>query len=277
MPEVQVRGAVTLHYLDEGEGTPLVLLHGLGGNSHVWDEFIPHFTRYHRVVRPDLRGFGQSDKPAGPYTLADYSSDLDALLEQAQLGPVHLLGISMGGVIAQRFTLDRPERVRSLILVSTSSEVGPRATAAWLRLADMIESRGFGDNAVDATRSVSPAFAARYPERVRALGELTRQCDPRAYAAAARSVADYHFTAELRGVAQPALILQGLDDQLTPPGGSVKMARALPHARLLLVPEAGHNLPTEKPELFVFSVLSFLGGVELAQAVLTKRGQTRHT
>ncbi|GBD25248.1 3-oxoadipate enol-lactonase 2 [bacterium HR30] len=265
MPVVQVGGGVRLHFLDEGEGSALVLLHGLGGNCHVWDEFVPAFSRHHRIVRPDLRGFGESDRPPGPYTLADYTRDLATLLEHLALTEVHLLGISMGGVIAQRFVLDYPERVRSVILVSTSSEVGPRAQAAWLRLADFVESRGFSESAVDATRSVSPAFAARYPERVRALSEATRQCDPRAYAAAARSVAAYHFTVELSRVQQPVLIFQGLDDQLTPPGGSVKMARALPRARLLLVPEAGHNLPMEQPQAFVYGVLGFLAGVDHAR------------
>ncbi len=263
MPVVQVGGGVKLHYVDEGDGSALVLLHGLGGNCHVWDEFVPSFSRHHRVIRPDLRGFGQSDCPPGPYALTDYTGDLAAMLEHADLGEVHLLGISMGGVIAQRFVLDYPDQVRSLILVSTSSEVGPRAQAAWLRLADFVESRGFSESAVDATRSVSPVFAKRYPERVRALGEATRQCDPWAYAAAARAVAAYNFTTELARVQQPVLIFQGLDDQLTPPGGSVKMARALPHARLLFVPEAGHNLPIERPDAFVFGVLGFLAGVDL--------------
>lgn len=262
MPVVQVGAGVRLHYLDEGQGSALVLLHGLGGNCHVWDEFVPVFSRYHRILRPDLRGFGESDRPPGPYSLKDYTSDLAAILEHACLDTVHLLGISMGGVIAQRFVLDYPERVCSVILVSTSSEVGPRAQAAWLRLADMVESRGFSGSAIDARRSVSAAFAARYPERVRALSEATRQCDPRAYAAAARAVAAYHFTAELTRVQQPVLIFQGLDDELTPPGGSVKMARALPHARVLFVAEAGHNLPIEQPQAFTFGVLGFLAGVE---------------
>ncbi|GIW45397.1 MAG: 3-oxoadipate enol-lactonase [Candidatus Binatia bacterium] len=262
MPTAQLRGRLNVHFLDEGEGSPLVLLHGLGGSARVWDEAAEGFVRYHRVIRPDLRGFGQSDHPPGPYAIEDYTADLAALLDHLRLDQAHVLGISMGGVIAQRFVLDYPERVRSVVLVSTSSEVGPRAQAAWLRLADLIESRGFGEGSADASRSVSPAFAARYPEKVRALGEATRQCDPRAYAAAARAVAAYNFTAELARVRQPVLILQGLDDQLTPPGGSVKMARALPHARLLFVPEAGHNLPMEQPQAFVFSVLGFLGGVE---------------
>lgn len=265
MPEL-VRGGTRLHYLDEGHGTPLVLLHGLGGSCHVWDDYVPEFSRYHRVIRPDLRGFGKSDHPSGPYTLADYVGDLLAVLDHAEIRAAHLLGISMGGVIVQRFALDHPERVWSLILVSTSSEVGPRAQAAWLRLADMIESRGFDERSIDARRAVSPVFAARYPERVQALSEMTRQCHPQAYAAAARAVAAYNFTSELARVTQPALVLQGLDDQLTPPGGSVKIARSLPHARLLFVAEAGHNLPLEQPGAFVAAVLAFLGGVELSEA-----------
>jgi 3-oxoadipate enol-lactonase len=252
-----------LYYEDEGTGTPVVLLHGLGGSAQVWDEHTPELSRHHRVLRPDLRGFGRSDRPPGPYTVRDYVEDVLAVLVAAGVTRAHVLGISLGGVIAQRFALDHPQWVRSLVLVSTSSEISEKATQAWRRLADLVESVGFEGRIVDPRRSVAPAFAERYPERLQMLAEQTRQCDPRAYAAAARAVAAYHYTEELRQLRHPVLILQGKEDQLTPPGGSVKMARAIPHSRLLFVPEAGHNLPMEQPEAFLFAVLGFWAGIDL--------------
>lgn len=269
MPRVELDG-VSLYYEDEATGTPLVLLHGLGGSSRVWDQHVPALAKHHRVIRPDLRGFGRSARPPGPYSVEQYAADLLAVLRGAGVEWVHLLGISLGGVIAQRFALDHPWLVRGLILVSTSSEVNEKGTAAWRRLADLVESVGFNGRTIDPRRSVSPRFAEAHPERLQELAEQTRQCDPRAYAAAARAVAAYHYTDELRRLVHPVLILQGLDDQLTPPGGSVKMARAIPQSRLLFVANAGHNLPMERPEVFESAVLSFLAGIDFTLASLAK-------
>ena len=265
MPRVRV-GDVWLQYVQDGQGTDLVLIHGLGSDATIWDADAPVFAAHHRVTRFDVRGFGASDKPPGPYSPALFARDLDGLLTACAIRNAHVLGISMGGVIAQRFALDFPQRVRSLVLISTSSEVGQKSIAAWQRLADRIERDGFDAQTADAARAVSTAFAQRHPEIVADLGRRNAACDPRGYAAAARAVSDYNWTAELSRISAPTLILQGLDDQLTPPGGSVKMSRGLPHARLLLVAESGHNLPLEQPAVFHHSVLAFLAGVDLARA-----------
>lgn len=246
-----------------GDGTPLVLTHGLGNDLHFWDGVEKPLAEQHRVLRWDVRGFGGSDKPPGPYGTQMLAADLAALLDALSLERVHLAGLSMGGVVAQRFALDFGHRVRSLILTSTSSEVGDRAVRNWQRLADRVERDGFDERTADASHSFSAAFAASHPALVRAVSDQVRGNDPATYAAAARAVSDYNWTSELRRIGAPTLILQGLADQLTPPGGSVRMRRALPRARLLLVPEAGHLLPLEQPIVFACSVLAFTGAVDL--------------
>ncbi|MBX3026631.1 alpha/beta fold hydrolase [bacterium] len=260
-------GGITLNYEIEGSGTPLVLTHGLGDSLRFWDGVTPALASHHAVMRWDVRGFGASDKPPGPYSAALFAADLAALLDALGMERVHLGGISMGGVIAQRFALDHPERLRSLILCSTSSEIGAAGTAAWRRLADAIEQRGFGGGARDASRSFAPSFAAAHPDVVAAAGAQTASNAPFAYAAAARAMSDYHWTADLARVRVPVLILQGLADQLTPPGGSVKMQRALPAARLLMFPDAGHNLPLERGAELSAAVAGFTGGVDAAAAL----------
>jgi 3-oxoadipate enol-lactonase len=260
-------GEITLNYETEGQGTPLVLTHGLGDSLRFWDGVAPALAAHHQLMRWDVRGFGQSDKPPGPYSAELFAADLAALLDAVGLARVHLGGISMGGVIAQRFALDYPDRVRSLILCSTSSEIGAAGSANWRRLADAIEQRGFGAGARDASRSFSPAFAAAHPAGVGAAGGQTASNAPLPYAAAARAMSAYQWTAELARVQVPVLILQGLADQLTPPGGSVKMQRALPAARLLMFPDTGHNLPLERGEAFTAAVLGFTGGVDGAAAL----------
>ncbi len=253
-----------LHYTQEGQGTDLFLIHGLGGNLHDWDACVPELSRHHRVTRWDARGFGESDKPAGPYSPQLFARDLAELFSACGLLRVHVVGISMGGVIAQRFALDFPTHVESLTLISTSSEVGPQAHEVWEKTAAIIEERGFSTTTSAARRVFAPSFAKAHPEAVQAMALRTAKNDPRAYAAAARAIGGYNWTEELRQVQTPTLIVQGLEDTLTPPGGAIKMSRVLPRARLLMVPDCGHVVPDEKPELLTRVLLAFLAGVDFS-------------
>jgi 3-oxoadipate enol-lactonase len=257
---------IRLHYELTGESGPLVVLtHGLGGRLEFFAPHVDALARAYRVLRWDLRGAGRSEKPVGPYAPERFARDLSGLLDHLGEHTAYVVGHSGGGVVAQRFALDFPSRARALVLASTSSEVGAKATAAWNRLADTVERNGFGsaDREPDP-RGFGPAFAAAHPEVVRALAEETRANDPRAYAASARAFGGYNWTAELDRLRAPTLVLQGLADQMTPPGGSVILARRIPRSRLVMVPDAGHNLPIEMPTLFTAAILAFLGGLELA-------------
>src|SRR5215207_3215508 len=214
-----------LYYEHDGQGSDLALIHGLGGSLHDWDSFIPDLARAHRVLRWDVRGFGQSDKPVGPYTPQLFAQDLAGLVHTLGFAKTHVAGISMGGVIAQRFTLDYPELVSSLTLISTSSEVSESAQRAWEKTASIIEQRGFSSNTEAAQRVFAPSFAKNSPHAVQVMAERTAINDPRAYAAAARAIGSYNWTGELGRIQAPTLILQGREDVLTPPGGSIKLNR----------------------------------------------------
>jgi 3-oxoadipate enol-lactonase len=252
-----------LQYEVRGSGDRLVVLtHGLGSTLAFWAPLADVFAAHYRVLVWDLRGAGGSAKPPGPYSPALFARDLAALLDHVGAEDAHLVGHSGGGVVTQRFALDYPDRVRSLVLCSTSSEVGEKAAAAWHRLADTVEREGFGAGGAEA-RAFAPEFAAAHPEMVAELARRTRANDPTAYAATARAFGSYAWTGELARVRAPALVLQGLADALTPPGGSVILARNLPRAQLIMVPGAGHNLPLEMPGYFAGVVLAFLGGIDL--------------
>ncbi len=256
-------GGVGLRYEASGSrGSLVVLTHGLGSTLGFWDPHVEVLARHHRVLRWDLRGAGESDTPPGPYDTGLFARDLAALLDALGERSAHLVGHSGGGAVSQRFALDFPDRTTSLVLASTSSEVGEQASRAWLRLADRIEHGGFGEEREPDARGFATVFAAAHPEVVRAVSDATRRSDPAAYAASARAFGSYGWTAELPRVRVPALILQGLDDRLTPPGGSVIMSRGLARSRLVMLPDAGHNLPLEQPLLFTTAVLAFLAGVD---------------
>jgi 3-oxoadipate enol-lactonase len=255
---------VRLHYEHEGQGTDLILIHGLGMSLRDWDAHTPELTRYYRLLRFDVRGFGESEKPTGPYSPQLFARDLAGLARSCQVTRAHVAGISMGGVIAQRLALDFPDLVRSLILISTSSEVNAKGQAAWEELAVGVEQRGFSTVASFSERLFAASFAAAHRKMVEDRIKHTAANTPHAWAAAARAVSAFNWTADLAGVQVPTLILQGLEDGLTPPGGAVKMNRALPHSRLLFLPDCGHFVPDEKPEIFTNAVLAFLAGIDFS-------------
>jgi len=135
-----------LHYQQHGRGEPLVLLHGLGSSSYDWEFQVPAFSKYYRVIAPCLRGFGDSDKPPGPYSISQYAHDVIDLLDHLGIARCHVLGFSMGGAIAFQMAVDQPERLHSLIVVNSQpsfeldhwrkhlmviTRIGMRACSAW--------------------------------------------------------------------------------------------------------------------------------------------------
>ena len=223
-------------------------------------------AKSHRVLRWDVRGFGGSDKPAGPYHTRQFAADLAGLLDALDIDRVHLRGLSMGGVIAQRFALDHPERLRSLVLVSTSSEVGPRAVANWQRLADRVEAaRLRRSQRRRLAVLLAPSLPRAIPTSCARCGEQVRGNDPRAYAAAARAVSDYSWTggaATRRGARAHPAGPRRSTHAAGRLGADVALAA---RARLLMIPGAGHFLPLEEPVAFCAAVLAFTGAVDLLQ------------
>jgi len=261
--EADVNGT-RLRYALAGDGARVVVLtHGLGSDLDFWSPHVDPLARHYRVLRWDLRGAGRSAKPPGPYSPALFARDLAALLDRLAIAEAHVVGHSGGGVVSQRFALDFPERVRSLVLVSTSSEVGEKAARAWHRLADVVEQRGFTADGGAEARGFSAGFVAAHPEVVAEVGRRTRANDRAAYAATARAFGSYDWTAELGAIRAPTLVVQGLEDALTPPGGSVILSRRIPRSRLVMLPGAGHNLPLEQPDFLAVLVTAFLAGVDL--------------
>lgn len=118
MPYAQ-NGDVRVCYEIEGDGFPLVLIIGLGAEKEVWELHSNAWREHFKVIKIDNRGIGQSDKPRGPYTTDEMADDILAVMDHAGIGKAHVLGVSMGGAIAQSLCLKAPERVQSLVLVST--------------------------------------------------------------------------------------------------------------------------------------------------------------
>src|SRR5712664_1070553 len=128
MPFVENLGA-RIHWDEEGSGAPLLLIMGLGWPSQGWHRLRPALSEKYRTIALDNRGVGRSEVPAGPYSIAQMAADAAAVLNSARVNTAHIFGVSMGGMIAQEFALQYPNKVRSLIL-GCSAAGGPQAVRA---------------------------------------------------------------------------------------------------------------------------------------------------
>ncbi len=258
-------GETTLNCELVGDGPAVVFTHGLGGSLESWRPAAERLRDRYRVLTWDVRGFGASDRNPVGLSPRLWAADLSALLRALEIERAVIAGISMGGVIAQRFALDHPQQTRALIAISTSSKVGEQARSGWLARAEQVEKLGLA-TVLAASGGPALSYGKRYrdahAEEIAAAARLTAERnDPACYAAACRAVSDYDYTAELGAIRCPTLILQGLDDRLTPPGGSVIMSRSIPHARLEMFEECGHSIPTERFDEMMAVIESFVAGL----------------
>jgi pimeloyl-ACP methyl ester carboxylesterase len=253
-------GDVELNYEITGSGPAIVMTHGIGGSGADFAAVVPALAGHYRVLTWDVRGFGASSRPLGGYSITQFARDLAGLLDHLGIAQAVIMGTSMGGTISQRFILDFPERTLAAVIMSTSSEVNERGRERWMNQADAIEREGF---AAYTRRTRPPEHTEEYlrahPDVLEAEERRIRNNpDSRAYAQAARAVADYNYTAELERVRVPTLVLVGSEDTSTPPGGSVIISRRIPGAELHILPGFGHNLAREAPEQVVELVGDFL-------------------
>jgi 3-oxoadipate enol-lactonase/4-carboxymuconolactone decarboxylase len=260
-----VSGSARLSFEIRGHlGPPVLLLHGLGGASAVWCEIPDELARRHQVLVPDLRGCGRSERGIEPYSLRLLAHDIFAVLDAAAVTRCHVVGHSLGGVIAQEAILQRPDTFVSVTLISTSGRVGDKAASAWRRLADRVEVEGLSGSTAPS-RGFSEGFAVIRPEIVARMAALTAACDPRVYAEQARIAADYDYSGRFKDVDCPVLVLQGLADRMTKPGGAVLLAREFPLADLELVEGVGHNLHLEMGPAFAERLEAFFKNASTRQ------------
>lgn len=264
---------VTLHYEEHGNGTPLLLLHGLGESTFTWHEILPALASNHRVIALDLKGFGRSDKPDDDAYSADDQAALVArfILERG-LSDLTLIGHSFGGTVALRTALVESiagqGRIRRIVAIGAPAL--PRAAA---RRLDLVMT----PFVPDAVAAVVPAQAAarfllkeamggRDPseENVKGYAEPYENRDAmRAFFATARSIIDERdakaVKARYRGIKQPVLLVWCRKDPIVPLRSGRQLAAALPRARLSIL-EGCHHLPQhERPKQLLKTLDGFLG------------------
>ena len=276
MAGIPVNG-VHLNVETRGAGPPLLMLHGFTGSAATWAPAMAHFAPGHRVVAPDLLGHGRSDAPVHPsrYRAGRTVADIVAMLDQLGLRTVSVLGYSMGGRLALGLASTAPERVAALVIVSASPGLrGAAARRARAQqdglLADAIERDGVPAFVEQWERLPIFATQASLPpatrERVRAerLGHSARGLANSLREMGQGVQPPLH--ARLPLLRMPALILTGELDAAYCALGK-EMERLMPHARLAVVPGAGHAVHLEQPEVFRGLVVEFLSQVTADQTV----------
>ncbi|HEV3344104.1 MAG TPA: alpha/beta fold hydrolase [Pirellulales bacterium] len=248
--------------VDQGEGSPLVFVHGFPLNHSMWNAQIPVFASRQRVIAPDLRGFGASVDTEGTVSMEDFADDLAAILDDLHVHqPVVLCGLSMGGYIAFHFVRKYRQRLRGLVLCDTRASADvPEVVENRLRIAKLVIESGTQPVAeAMLPKAFSPKTFADRPEVVEAVRGMMISSDPTGVAAASRGMAVRpDMTPLLATIDLPTLVVVGADDGLTPVEEMRRMASAIPAAQFKIIPEAGHLSPLENPPVFNATLASFL-------------------
>lgn len=255
----------TRHRLEGPAGAPVVTLsHPLGAALEIWDDHVPALSRRYRVLRYDTRGHGGSEVPPGPYTLEQMAGDVVALHDSLGIGRSHVVGMSMGGLVAMALALARPERVQSLVLCDTTACYGPGLRGMWEERIRVAETQGMTEDLVESTMAIwfSPAFLDAGKARVDRVRAMLRNTDPRGYAAAIRAIGFVDLTDRIGAIRCPALVVVGEDDPGTTPAMARVIAERIPGARLHVLPGGRHAAIVERAEEFNRLLIEFLERAE---------------
>jgi pimeloyl-ACP methyl ester carboxylesterase len=284
---VKVNG-IDLYYEIHGSGEPLLLIEGLGYAAWMWYKQIPVFSRRYQVILFDNRGAGNTDKPDSEYSIEIMADDASGLLRTLGIAQAHVLGISLGGFIAQELALRHPDLVKSLCLVSTNSGPGKRAMRnsqhvngifkLWGILPGTFEMGGkasvplgfeYGITKEDRIRyglslAFTPDYYRKHPEEIdRIVGWRLENPQP-GYAWTRQLMAGMNFDSSARAesIHAPALVLNGAEDRIVTPESARELAGRIPDSRYVEIEGSGHLLFIERSDEFNETVISFLDEVD---------------
>jgi pimeloyl-ACP methyl ester carboxylesterase len=255
-----------LYYEVHGEGAPLVLIMGIGYDATLWGlQQVPELSKKFKVVVFDNRDVGRSSRATGPYTIADMADDVAGLMDGLQIKRAHVLGLSMGGMIAQEFALRHPDRLDKLILTGTGAAAG-RAKFDPITIWNFVkqhDTEGLTFAAQQFVWLFSTDFLRNHQavdQTLAMLGSNPNPVSPEAYSRQASAYVQHDALDRVGNIKAATLVITGERDRLTPPWIGRELADAIPGAKFRLVegPGSSHVLPLERPEDFNKIVSSFL-------------------
>jgi len=263
MPMANING-ININYKVQGQGEPLIMIMGAGSNQSGWRYQIGSFKKYFRTITFDNRGVGKSDKPTGPYTMKMMADDTIGLMDHLNIEKAHILGGSMGGMIAQELAINHPERVDKLVLACTfarrdeksgfSSEIN-KAIEAYAASRDEASQRRLFSVFMD---SVSNKWS--YRVLILPLMKIAIRffAPPKGVAEQFEAVLAHDAADRLGMIKASTLVITGTEDRAIKPISSEVIASLVPNAKLVKVLGGGHNFHIEMRGEFNKEVLNFL-------------------
>jgi len=266
MPKQKVNG-IEIYYEIHGQGDPLVLIMGLRRNVEWWFGQIPFLSKHFKLLVFDNRGAGRSDKPKTDYSIRLFADDTAELMKSLNIKKANVLGVSMGGYIAQELAINYPELVRGLVLGCTGAGGQSAVLMSPERLKKFTANEGLSPEEIlkkDMDVYFSDEFVRENPKKIKAFIEISlRYYQPldafeRQFAACLK-----HDTVHrLNRIHAPTLIMSGDDDPLVPPENSRILKELMPQAKLIYLPGKRHCFFIEEAETFNREVVSFLESIK---------------
>jgi 3-oxoadipate enol-lactonase len=262
MEQAQVNG-IRIAYQQRGVGAPLVMIHGAQGDQSMFDSFAPAFAAHYRVLTFDQRGSGLSEKPDTAYSIALLADDTAALMELMGFASADVVGVSMGGMIAQELALRHPRKVHALVLGCTTPG-GPQA----IRIGGSAFANAYSTQPMSAEergRALAEAaftkgYLESHPGIIPAMVEARRQrpIDPVALDHRLKAALQHDTSARIAQIDCPTLVITGKDDALIAWENSRLLAERIPGAELAILEPAGHCFWLEQPDQAAQAILRFL-------------------
>jgi 3-oxoadipate enol-lactonase len=255
----------TRYVLDnEGGGPWLTFIHQLAGDHSVWDQMAGYFRNRYTVLRYDLRGHGDTTVSPESFTINDLADDLAQLLDKLGAPSTHVVGLSIGGMVAQALAVNHAEKVNSLTVVGAPAFIPEDARPGFRQRAASVRETGTA-SIVDATleRWLTPEFRRAHPEVVEQIGETIARTPAEGFARAAEAVSTFDLRDALRNVGKRTLVVAGAHDLGTPPAASKVIAETVKDAQFELI-DAAHLSPVEQSQRFSALLDSFLSDSDQA-------------
>jgi len=264
VPEFKGRG-FKIHYVEQGDGPAIVFLHGLVFDHTMYEAQFEDLPDNYRCISLDLRGHGRSECPDGPWTMQDCADDVIAFIEGVGAAPCHLVGMSWGGMIAVRIGVQRPDLVRSLVLIDTSAGAErPDWAEVENTFISLLETQGMSDDVIASSVPImfGERYAAEHADGVAVYYDRLKTMDVNGALEALRAIVGRDSVLERLGeIRVPALVIHGEKDAAIPMSEAEAIASGITGAEFVRIPDAGHSTPLEAPDAVNVALAEFFGRV----------------
>jgi 3-oxoadipate enol-lactonase len=259
MPKLLVNNTA-IYYEATGQGEPLLFIHGLASNGRSWKKQVPVFSQKYQVITLDIRGHGRSDKPIEPYSIKLFAADALELLKKLGIGSAHVVGFSMGGMIAFQLAVDAPELVKSLVGVNCVPEGSIRSFNNGVECFKQMLWLPFNGKHKHSNNGVGSELDSLDPEEVKVYRSLLQRMAVKnklAYANSFRAIIRWSVVGQLNTIKCPTLMITS-DEDFVPVSVKEDYASKIPCSELVVISNSRHGAPRERTEEFNNILLDFI-------------------